>query len=563
MSSPYSRSKKNVLLFLFFIVGFSFTHTAFSYSDNLIINPDLEITDAAGLPVDWTRGRWGNNNASFGYPTTGVDNSKGGTVTITERTSGDAKWSFKPVSVVPGKKYEFSNYYSATVSTYITLQYKRIDGSFFYVDIAQPTPQTTLTQTNLRFIVPPNVETVTVFHLLNKVGSLTVDRFYLKEIIPPPEEPDSLIQNASLENLNTANLPERWSKGRWGTNTALFSFPVNGQTGTKAARVSLSSYTSGDAKWYHEEVTVEANAKYQFSNFYQSDIPSYITVQFRLSNNTFSYQDLGNTPPSPTWRAFNASFTAPSNAVTMMVFHVIKNIGFLDVDTYSLKKTASDLTRFNKGMVSLQFDDGWKSIYQNAVPVLDQANFKSTQFIVSGYLEPTFPGYMRVNEVLDMQARGHEIGAHTRTHSDLTTLSTIEARAEIQGSRDDLLAIGLTPVNFFAYPFGSYNTSVINLVKEASFSGGRSSDGGFNFKTQDPFAMRRQPMTNTTTFNEIKGYIDQALTDRTWVILLFHEINNSSHQYSITPALFQQTIDYLKQKNVTPVTMNEGLNLMK
>ncbi|MDP3963891.1 MAG: hypothetical protein Q8Q39_05345, partial [bacterium] len=62
------------------------------------------------------------------------------------------------------------------------------------------------------------------------------------------------IANPSLETAATSEDPQGWFRGRWGTNTAVFTYPVAGLEGARAARVALTSRTSGDAKWYFADV---------------------------------------------------------------------------------------------------------------------------------------------------------------------------------------------------------------------------------------------------------------------------------------------------------------------
>ena len=38
-----------------------------------------------------------------------------------------------------------------------------------------------------------------------------------------------------------------------------------------------------------------------------------------------------------------------------------------------------------KGAVSFTFDDGWRSVYENAFPILEAAGVRATHYIVSGY----------------------------------------------------------------------------------------------------------------------------------------------------------------------------------
>jgi peptidoglycan/xylan/chitin deacetylase (PgdA/CDA1 family) len=535
---------------------------------NLLPNGTFETADAANVsrPQGWTPGRWGTNTTSFIYPATG-QSGRGAKIDMTARTTGDAKWATAPITVSGNTTYEYSNSYTSDVPTFVTLEMTLTDGSVQYPDLGSPEPATWGT-VRYRFVTPANVKTVRVFHLLNRVGSLTIDNASLVEMSDdpaPPTDPDNLIINPSLESVNSVGDPQGWLKGRWGTNTTEFIYPVAGQHGNSAARVSMTSWSSGDAKWYFNYVPVTAGAAYEFSSYSKGNRTTYITVQFKKSDGTFSYLDIGTRAASSDWAQFKTTFTVPSGVTALTVFHIIKGIGTLDVDNYSLVRAASvpvDPVALDKGYVSINFDDGWLSVYQNAIPILNAAGFKSNQYITTDYLTPNYPGYVKPEQVLAMQSQGHVIGAHTRSHPDLTSLTTEQARQEIAGSRSDLLNIGATPVNTFAYPLGAYNSTIQQLVREAGFTGARSSNGGLNDKTTDRYALKRISMENTTTIESVKSQIDAALSQKKWVILLFHEVNTSGHKYAVTPAFLQQVVDYLKSKNVTPITVEQGLSKM-
>lgn len=100
------------------------------------------------------------------------------------------------------------------------------------------------------------------------------------------------------------------------------------------------------------------------------------------------------------------------------------------------------------------------------------------------------------------------------------------------------------------------------LVKNAGYIAARSSDGGYNDKFTNKFALKRQPMLNTTTLADVQNYIDTAIRNKTWVILLFHEINNSGDTYAVTPQLFAQILDYLNQKGIKPISIQQGVNMI-
>jgi peptidoglycan/xylan/chitin deacetylase (PgdA/CDA1 family) len=84
-----------------------------------------------------------------------------------------------------------------------------------------------------------------------------------------------------------------------------------------------------------------------------------------------------------------------------------------------------------------------------------------------------------------------DIGAHTRTHRDLTTLAPSVAHQEIAGSRSDLKRILGHPVYFFAYPFGTHDAAIERDVRAAGFSMAVTTKAGAIESSQDPLTMPR------------------------------------------------------------------------
>ncbi|MFA5013053.1 MAG: polysaccharide deacetylase family protein [Candidatus Paceibacterota bacterium] len=229
-------------------------------------------------------------------------------------------------------------------------------------------------------------------------------------------------------------------------------------------------------------------------------------------------------------------------------------------DSCSANKTATPATP--KGMISINFDDGWLSAYNNALPILNRAGLKSTQYIITTSGLNDSYNYVNASQVLTMQSAGHEIGAHSRTHADLIGLSTTQLQSEINGSRQDLLSIGVNQVNTFAYPFGDVDSTVESATRSAGFTCARGVESGFNTKDTNPYILKSRSLENNTSITTIKGWIDDAIKNDTWEILVIHQVVNNGGQYSITPATMQQIVDYLVQKNVTVVTNSEGMRIM-
>jgi len=384
---------------------------------------------------------------------------------------------------------------------------------------------------------------------------------------------NNLIINPSVEDGNLT--PDYWNNGGYGTNIHTFTYPSESPDGLnkKGVQVNISSYPDrdpnigGDAKWYFNNVPVTPGQYYVFSDQYKSNIDSQVVIEYHNINNTLSYAEIAILSPSPNWSTFTSGFVVPNEVDSLTIYHIIRGVGTLNLDNYSLIESVNPNT-FDKGMVSLTFDDGWQSVYDNGLPILDTAGFKSTQYIISQIIGE--PGYMTDEEITAMKNNGHEIVSHTQTHPDLLSLSADNLKHEIFGSRYDLFNRSYGPVDSLAFPYGYYNSTIKGLLKNAGYAGGRSVDTGYNDKASDHYALKVQPVerggscdggTPAVNLDQIKGYIDNAAANKLWLILLFHQIdNNNENCYGIEPVLLQQIVDYLKTSNVDVKTVSEGLH---
>jgi len=309
---------------------------------NLIPNPSVEISNATGTsPLNWQTGNWGTNSAKFEYLNSGFAGSRSLKVTVSSYSSGDAKWYFDQVAVLPNTQYTFSDSYQSNVATDTIAQIADFSGNLSYQYLGTAQTSTATAQTNFSFTTPKNAATITIFHLINKVGYLQTDNFSLSLYqAPPPPPVPTTIQNASLETADaTGKLPANWQTSKWGTNTATFTYLTTGHTGTKSIRVTLSKYTSGDAKWVFTPISIKPNTEYYFSDWYQSSISSEVVARFTDASGTESFKWLGIEAKSTSWKKTNYQFVTPANATAVTVYHLINAAGNLTTDDYLLKES--------------------------------------------------------------------------------------------------------------------------------------------------------------------------------------------------------------------------------
>lgn len=122
--------------------------------------------------------------------------------------------------------------------------------------------------------------------------------------------------------------------------------------------------------------------------------------------------------------------------------------------------------------VAITFDDGFVNFGDVAAPRLADAGVPSTLFVVSdhvgrtnawhGVVTPGIPDLPLLgwDALRRLSGQGVVIGAHTRTHPDLTSMGPGLAREEMRGSADVIeRELGRRP-GIFAYPFGALSPDV-------------------------------------------------------------------------------------------------------
>jgi peptidoglycan/xylan/chitin deacetylase (PgdA/CDA1 family) len=131
---------------------------------------------------------------------------------------------------------------------------------------------------------------------------------------------------------------------------------------------------------------------------------------------------------------------------------------------------SSDINPANDKAVILNFDDGYKSQYTNAKPILDKYGYKATFYIICNYVE-NGEGQVKPNarmsweDITALSNEGYDIGSHSMDHKDLSQMSKKMVDFEVGDSKQCLLDHGINPTSF-AYPFNTAaeNATVIDTV---------------------------------------------------------------------------------------------------
>ncbi len=241
-------------------------------------------------------------------------------------------------------------------------------------------------------------------------------------------------------------------------------------------------------------------------------------------------------------------------------------------------KKSSEIESSDDKMVLINFDDNWKSQYENAKAILDEYQFKSTFYVVCDYAD----GKNRLTwqQIQKLQEEGHEIGSHTMNHDNLDQITPDSKYDEIVESKKCIEDRGLD-VNSFSYPFnsGDDDQETLDLVSNtydfARTAGGDSSHTGKdhfgNYEGYERYTIvgwshdaerKENSYSDLQMLDAFKEYVNQYDEESPNAgsiipIIIYHNIDDDGGTYSTSIDLFRSEMQYLYENGFKAVTMNE------
>jgi len=304
--------------------------------------------------------------------------------------------------------------------------------------------------------------------------------------------------------------------------------------------------------WLHAPVMLDNAKTYGASVTYRTTVDASILLELTMPDGAMKYQSVGLVKPSSQWKTYpvhidNTVYNAAS--IRLIVTPVSK--GVVDTRSYALYELPS--AQLSQGIVSVTFDDGWESIYKAGRPLFKKYNIATTQYIVAENARNEVPGYMTLDEVKELAIDGHEIGSHSLRHCNLAKLSPQNVVYDAQTSKKVLTDAGLT-VTDYAHPYGGYTDETVTMLRQ-QYSLLRSSDDGFNDRYFDPLNLRTKAIYKDTSIKEIQAWLNEARTNKQWLILMYHRIDETG-DYTVSSKQLEQQLKMIHESgmHVMPVT---------
>lgn len=266
------------------------------------------------------------------------------------------------------------------------------------------------------------------------------------------------------------------------------------------------------------------------------------------------------------WAMFSVGGGTPTrSAITDFQFRIVDNsTGPFKLHVNGIGTVPDASTDWPNGVVSITFDDGYANQYTQGRAKMDQYGFPGTAFIIKDALGSSGT-YMTLAQAQKLEAyNGWEIAAHSYTLADhngfFTALSDAALEANLYKMKAWLVANGFRGVDLFAWPGGKY-LAAQEAVAAGYFSVRRTINDS-RYECVPPSnagrLLTKMYVTASTTTATITAAIDAAYTNKAWLILVFHGIDDSAQTwptYSI--ANFGTVIDYLNTKGIPVRTVGD------
>jgi peptidoglycan/xylan/chitin deacetylase (PgdA/CDA1 family) len=156
------------------------------------------------------------------------------------------------------------------------------------------------------------------------------------------------------------------------------------------------------------------------------------------------------------------------------------------------------------GHAAVTFDDGMQDNYEQALPMLTEYGIPATVYVLAGAIGKRNPWMipdsrqrmMTESELRELVAAGWDLGAHSMTHPDMSTLPYDACLREMIDSKRTLEELVGLSVETFAYPFGSYSPAAVAAARAAGFTAAVSTGEGDNRR----YSLRRAMIGTADAF---------------------------------------------------------------
>lgn len=213
----------------------------------------------------------------------------------------------------------------------------------------------------------------------------------------------------------------------------------------------------------------------------------------------------------------------PNNESILSVEKFKEQMKFLHDNKYNTI-TLNELEKFLKGEIELPknsvvitFDDGYKSNYVYAYPILKEYGFKASIFMITELItneptefDPKTLQYLSWSEMIKAQDV-FEYASHTNNlHKlDANNKSFLVRKPEDVVYDDLKKTQEILKTTYFAYPYGQYNKNTLDILNSLNFKMAFTTKSGTVKPGNNILKLKRYVITPNISLNKFKKIVDR------------------------------------------------------
>lgn len=194
-----------------------------------------------------------------------------------------------------------------------------------------------------------------------------------------------------------------------------------------------------------------------------------------------AYHKVG--PPGP--EAWDTWYYVPQPVFADQI-STLSACGWETIDIGGLRAALEGALRLPERAALITFDDGYRSVYEYALPVLRRLGCPAVLFVPTDFVgrtnefdsdvEPVEP-MCSWAELRELSRSGVAVQSHGKTHRAFSNISPAERRREVADSKAALEAWLEGPVDVFAYPYGDDADGACDVRAALAETGHRAAFG--------------------------------------------------------------------------------------
>jgi peptidoglycan/xylan/chitin deacetylase (PgdA/CDA1 family) len=289
--------------------------------------------------------------------------------------------------------------------------------------------------------------------------------------------PGALVNSSLESDADADGVPDCFTPGGFGSNTATFTRAGAAHTGAWSERLEITAYSDGDRKLVPTMTSgcapgAVAGERYTVSVWFNSTVPVAL-VMYALGPSGWGYWFDGPVqPPSPTYRQLNQDVPAIPAGVTAVSFGLsISAVGQVVTDDYGITTTPTTTTTTappgpcSAGYVALSYDDGPGPLTATLLDTLKTKHARATFFIVGDQISTS------TAPLVTREAReGHVQGNHTWSHPHLLALTDSQIRSELTRTTNRMVQLGARRPTLWRPPYSETNDHIDALAAGLSLT---------------------------------------------------------------------------------------------